>query len=177
MARNATPVSKDHVTDATGAQAPAEAGTASTAPPAPDGGAPVVQGPAIATLNGLRPPMSDQELKDMTKISVAIPRNGDSYPIPEQDVYARDGMLSTDPRARRAGMQSVQILESRDGKVTKTAKHIDAPVAVKRYRVTADAQVVGPGGMPMLIRAGKVVSESTHDLARLKQFGVKLEEI
>jgi hypothetical protein len=47
---------------------------------------------------------------------------------------------------------------------------------VKIYRVAATRQVLY-GGVPTMLRAGKTVSDATHDLQSLRMQGVALEEI
>jgi hypothetical protein len=164
MARIVRPTTHEDATDET--PEVIEPGT-----PPPEGA------PAVATVTGTRPPLTDTELKDMTRVSLQQPPARDINTTPEFDVYAKDGLLSTDPRAKRPGPVSVKLLEQRDGRVTGKARHVDTSPAAKQYRVVADAQMIGPNGMPMLIRAGKVITERTHDLNRLRSHGVKLEEV
>ncbi len=168
------PTAEPHAPQAAPAAEPAP-----EVPPAADG---APRGEVVATTHGLRPPMTEAELRDLQRVQVQsvqaaaqqAPVNREAYPVPEHDVYARDGMLASDPRARRAPIPQAKLLEPRDNRIAGKAKHVEGSPPAKQYRVAANAQVIGPNGMPMTIRAGKIVTERTHDVERLKRQGVQL---
>jgi hypothetical protein len=99
-------------------------------------------------------------------------------PTPEFDVYARDGLMSTDPRARRTQPPDHPMAVWLDGKVRGRAQGIGQPgEPVPQFRVVADSRFVAAGGMMTMLRAGKVVSEATHDIESLKRQHIRLEPV
>lgn len=66
-----------------------------------------------------------------------------------------------------------------DGEVVADARRRDAPAAPKRhwYRVLKDRQVLGAGGLPVRLYAGKEIHDGAYDIKRLRQNGVELLDL
>jgi len=178
MARNASPV-KETAGEATAAH-DAPAGAHPTQPQESKPGAPQGSPELVATIRGTVP--IDQvgapdPFKDVVKMGPPPAPLKEPDPTPTHDVYAKDGMLSTDPRARRAEPPPAKRLEWRDGKVVGKAAHLDAGPPPTQYRVVADARYIAPGGMPVVLRAGKIVMGVTHNLEAMRRQGVRIEEL
>jgi len=71
----------------------------------------------------------------------------------------------------------VKQLEWTDGKVIGKALHVESGPTPKQWRVAQEGRYIAPGGVPVLLRVGKVVSEGTHNVPAMRQQGIKLEEI
>jgi hypothetical protein len=74
---------------------------------------------------------------------------------------------------------SASDVSAGDGEVVADARRRDAPAAPRRhwYRVLKDRQVLGGGGLPVRLYAGKEIHDGAYDIRRLRQNGVELQDL